>query len=102
MDMNGNRDGHSDKCLTLHGLWEGLVHLARPPPPTFDTDTMAPIEPPWQAIKEWIPDDQPELEWFYRPRNSANPDSEGYDQRPAWQAPEVQLDDHRVLVLEYS
>jgi len=23
-----------------------------------------PIEPPWQAIKEWIPDDEPDLDWF--------------------------------------
>jgi hypothetical protein len=26
--------------------------------------TMEPIEPPWQAIKEWIPDDDPGLNWF--------------------------------------
>ena len=25
------------------------------------------IEPPWQAIKEWIPDDEPDLDWFNRP-----------------------------------
>jgi hypothetical protein len=24
---------------------------------------MKPIEPPWQAIKEWIPDDEPDLDW---------------------------------------
>jgi hypothetical protein len=26
--------------------------------------TIKPIEPPWQAIKEWIPDDEPDLNWF--------------------------------------
>jgi hypothetical protein len=30
---------------------------------------MEPIEPPWQAIKEWIPDDEPELNWFNQARN---------------------------------
>ena len=40
--------------LRLHGLWEGIVTLPRPPPPPFDIETMEPIEPPWQAIKEWI------------------------------------------------
>jgi hypothetical protein len=40
--------------LRLHGLWEGIIQLPRPPPPPFDIDTMEPIEPPWQAIKEWI------------------------------------------------
>jgi hypothetical protein len=27
------------------------------------------IEPPWLASKEWIPDDEPSLNWFNRPRN---------------------------------
>ncbi|MBM3863089.1 MAG: transposase, partial [Verrucomicrobia bacterium] len=87
--------------LRLHGLWEGIIHLPRPPPPPFDIETMEPIEPPWQAIKEWIPDDEPDLDWFNRPRNpSNNPDPEGFDQSPTWKAPEIQLDDGRILVLE--
>jgi hypothetical protein len=61
-----------------------------------------PIEPPWQAIKEWIPADEPGLDWFYRPQNSSNPDPDGLDQSVAWRASEVPLDDDRVLVLEYS
>jgi hypothetical protein len=44
---------------------------------------MDPIEPPWLAIKEWIPDDGPDLDWFNRPRNPSNPDPEGFDQCPA-------------------
>ena len=43
---------------------------------------MEPIEPPWQAIKEWIPDDEPDLDWFNRPRNPSNPDPDGIDQSP--------------------
>jgi len=83
---------------------------------------MEPIEPPWQAIKEWIPDDEPDLDWFNRPRNPSNPDPDGIDQlvlrslldlrsfsdeggegvSPTWQAPEIPLDDGRTLVLEYT
>jgi len=88
--------------LRLHGLWEGIIQLARPPPPPFDIETMEPIDPPWQAIKEWIPDDEPDLDWFNRPRNSSNPDPEGFDQSPTWQPEEIQLDDGRTLVLEYT
>lgn len=52
---------------------------------------MEPIEPPWQAIKEWIPDDEPDLDWF-----------NWFDQTPKWKAPEIHLDDGRILVLEYT
>jgi hypothetical protein len=43
---------------------------------------MEPIEPPWQAIKEWIPDEEPDLDWFKRPRNFTNPDPDGFYQSP--------------------
>jgi hypothetical protein len=88
--------------LRLHGLWEGLIQLPRPPPPPFDIETMEPIEPPWQAIKEWIPDDEPDLDWFNRPRNPHEPDPDWFDQTQAWKAPEIHLDDGRILVLEYT
>jgi len=52
---------------------------------------MEPIEPPWQAVKEWIPDDEPDLDWFNRPRNPSNPPPEDFDQRPAWQPEEIPL-----------
>jgi hypothetical protein len=52
------------------------------------------------AIKEWIPDDEPDLDWFNRPRNPSNP--EGFDQTPTWKAPEIHLNDGRTLVLEYT
>ena len=32
------------------------------------TETTESIEPPWQAIKEWIPDDEPDLNWFKKHR----------------------------------
>ena len=59
------------------------------------------VSPP-QAIKEWIPDEEPDLDWFNRPRNPSNPDPDGYDQSQIWQAPEIHLEDGRILVLEYS
>ena len=86
--------------LRLHGLWEGLVNLPRPPPPPFDIESLQRIEPPWRAIKEWIPDDEPDLDWFNRPRNPSNPDPDGFDQRPTWEPEEIQLDDGSTLVLE--
>jgi hypothetical protein len=63
-------------------LWEGIVMLPRPPPPPFDIETMEPIEPPWQAIKEWIAvaplwpcrqqDPPPDLDLMIRRQNAAN------------------------------
>jgi hypothetical protein len=32
----------------------------------------------------------------------ANPDPDEFDQRVAWRASEIQLDENRALVLEYS
>jgi hypothetical protein len=61
---------------------------------------MEPIEPPWQAIKEWIPDDKLDLDWFNQPRNPAECEPDPFDQRPAWQPEEVQLDDGRILILD--
>jgi hypothetical protein len=88
--------------LSLHGLWEGIVTLPRPPPPPFDIETMETIEPPWLAIKEWIPDDEPNLDWFNRPRDPDASDPDRFDQSPAWQASEVPLGDGYTLVLENS
>ncbi len=57
------------------------------------------IEPPWRAIREWIPDEDPDLDWFNRPRKAPEPDPD-FDQRPTWRAPEIPLGDGRILVLE--
>ena len=88
--------------LRLLGLWEGIIQLPRPPPPPFDIETMEPIKPPWQAIKEWIPDAEPDLDWFNRPRNPNEPDPDWFDQSQTWQAPEIHLEDRRILILEYT
>jgi hypothetical protein len=55
---------------------------------------------PLQAIKEWIPDEEADLDWFNRPRNPHEPDPDWFDQTPKWKAPEIQMDDGRILVLE--
>ncbi len=85
---------HVEFFLRLYGLWEGIIQLPRPPPPPFDIETMEPVEPPWRAIKEWISDEDPGLDWFNRPR------PRDFDQRPAWRAPEVPIGDGCVLILD--
>jgi hypothetical protein len=88
--------------LRLYGLWEGIIDIPPPPRPPFDIETFEPIEPPWQAIKEWIPDDEPDLTWFNQPRKPSEPDPDWFDQSLAWKAPEVPLNDGCILVLEYT
>jgi hypothetical protein len=98
--------------LRLHGLWEGIIQLPRPPPPQFDIETMEPIEPPCPAIKEWIPDDESDLGWFNRLWNPNEPDPDWFDQlvlrslgeevSQTWKPEEIQLDGGRTLVLEYT
>jgi len=78
---------------------------------------MEPIDPPWRAIKEWIPAEEPDLDWFNRPRNPQGewasrpheyeshdgaPDPDWFDQTPKWKAPEIHLEEGRILVLEYA
>ncbi len=56
---------------------------------TFDIDTFEPIEPPWQAIREWIPDDDAERE------------IDLFDQRPDSGKPvEIPREDGTILVLD--
>jgi hypothetical protein len=60
-----------------------------PPDPPFDIDTFEPIEPPWQAIREWIPDDD------------AEPSFDCFDQRPDSGKPvEIRREDSTILVLD--
>jgi hypothetical protein len=88
--------------LRLYGLWEGIIHLPRPPPPPFDIETMEPIEPPWVAIKEWIPDDEPDLNWFNQERDPTGAEPECFDQSPNWKPQEIPLGDGLTLILEDS
>ena len=75
--------------LRLHGLWEGVIDIPPPPDPPFDIDTFEPIEPPWQAICEWIPDDD------------AEPGGDLFDQRPDSGKPvEIPREDGTTLVLD--
>ena len=74
--------------LRLHGLWEGVIGIPQPPDPPFDIETFEPIEPPWQAIREWIPDDD------------AEPGDDLFDQRPDSGKPvEIRREDDSILVL---
>ena len=63
---------------------------------------MEPIEPPWQAIKEWIPDDEPDLNWFNQARPPSESEPDPFEQSSAWQPKEISLGDGRTLVLEDS
>jgi hypothetical protein len=56
----------------LRDLQGPRLHRGRSSPPPaqgpanrpLHQQTMEPIEPPWQAVKEWIPDDEPDLNCF--------------------------------------
>ena len=93
-----------EKHRRLVGVLDAGVAGARrvKPPAGRVNQTMEPIEPTWQAIKEWIPDDEPNLDWFNRLRNPSEPDPDWFDQRLIWKAPEILLDDGRTLVLDYT
>ena len=83
------RPGEVQFFLRLHGLWEGIIDIPPPPDPPFDIETFEPIEPPWQAIREWIPDDD------------AEPGGDLFDQRPDYGKPvEIRREDGSILVLD--
>jgi hypothetical protein len=78
--------------LRLHGLWEGLVNIPPPPDAPFDIDTFEPIDPPWPAIREWIPADATDpLAVFPEDILSTH-----------WVPKEIRLDDERTLVIDPS
>jgi len=91
------RPGEIEFFLRLHGLWESAIDIPPPSDPPFEIETFEPIEPPWQAIREWIPDDD------------AAQDFDLFDQRlelrlhPSWAgvAPgEAPREDGCILVLD--
>ena len=67
---------------------------------------MEPVEPPWQAVKEWIPDDDPDLNWFNQTRPPSESEPDPFDQRvrrslgegvsPTWQPEEIPLGDTAI------
>ena len=83
------RPGEIEFFLRLHGLWEFVIDIPPPPDPPFDIETFEPVEPPWQAIREWIPADDGE------------PGYDLFDQRPgAGQPVEIPREDGSILVLD--
>ena len=79
----------------------GEAGARRVSPPTGRANqTMEPVEPPWQAIKEWVPDDEPGLDWFNRPRDPTPTEEGSTDQRSIWCPEEARLDDERILVID--
>jgi hypothetical protein len=86
-------DLYSNKTRGLTPLIpDRIIRPPKPEPP--------PGKPPPAQIL-LIPDDEPDPDWFNRPRNPPNPDPDGYDQSPAWQATEVKLDDERIPVRDF-
>ena len=78
--------------LRLHGLWEGLVNIPPPPDPPFDIDTFMPIDPPWPAIREWIPAAENDPQAVF-PEDILS---------THWVPTEIRLDDERTLILDPS
>lgn len=70
------------------------------------------IEAHWQGITEWIPDDDPDLNWFNQERHPTSSELESFDQpvlrilgegvSPTWQPVGVPLDEGCILVLDDS
>ena len=66
-----------------------VIDIPPPPEPPFDIDTFEFIEPPWQAIREWIPADDGE------------PSFDLFDQRVESGEPvEIPIEDGYTLVLD--
>ena len=60
-----------------------------PPEPPFDIETFEPIEPPWQAIREWIP------------AHDGDPGFDLFDQRAeSWKPVQIPREDGCILVLD--
>ena len=71
--------------LQLHGMWEGIIDIPPPPDPPFDIDTMEPLSCPFERLLE---------------RRRQFTSSSANSPQVEWQAPELPLDDERILVLD--
>ena len=69
-----------------------LVNIPPPPDPPFDIDTFEPIDPPWPAIREWVPADDTDPQAIFREDIVST----------HWVPKEIRLDDERTLVLDPS
>ena len=76
----------------IRGQAATQILLIPPPDAPFDIDTFEPIDPPWPAIREWIPADATDpLAVFPEDIVSTH-----------WVPKEIRLDDDRTLVLDPS
>jgi len=82
------RPGEIEFFLRLHGLWQSAFDIPPPPEPPFDIETFEPIEIPWQAIREWIPDDDEDPGLF----------DQRLESRPS--VVEIRREDGCILVLD--
>ncbi len=67
-------------------MWEGIIALPPPPDPPYDIETMEPLAIPPQ--------------WGWTDEAEAPPPEWWIGEEPAWQAPELALDEDWVLVLD--
>jgi hypothetical protein len=74
------------------------INIPPPPDPPFDIDTFEPIEPPWQAIKQWIPADDDD---HVAVAGVGDPGWDAHHRNESpWKPKEVPLGDDRILVLD--
>ena len=82
--------------LRLHGLWEGATDIPPPPEPPFDIETIEPIRTPPPCWQPFGYGPQPGQPWTETDASRWDADADD----PGWRAPELALDDERVLVLD--
>ena len=100
--------------LRLHGMWEGIIALPPPPDPPYDIEkrrgseafwTQAKPEPAGRARQAGRANQTMEPlaappQWGWTDETEAPPPEWWSGVEPAWEAPELQLDEDWVLVLD--
>jgi hypothetical protein len=82
--------------------WVSVIVVVNPPPLPFNIEILRRVEPPWRALREWIPDDEPVLNRFNQERDPTGADPECFDQSPDWKPQEIPLGDGHTLIPEDS